>query len=42
MEGKIDNVKVRVRTHNPQNIETKECENIDEAIEFLNSLRGRQ
>lgn len=41
MEGTIDNIKIRVRTHNPQNIELKEIDNIDEAINFLNSLMRR-
>lgn len=39
MIGKIDNIKIRVRTHNPKNIEEIECNNIDKAIQFLNSLR---
>ena len=39
MEGTVDNVKVRVRTHNPQNIESGEFRTIDEAINFLYSLK---
>lgn len=39
MDGIIDNVKIRVRTHNPSNVESKECNTIDEAIDFLYSLK---
>jgi len=39
MAGIIDNVKVRVRTHNPSNVKSGEFRNIDEAIAFLNILR---
>ena len=39
MEGTIDNIKVRVRTHDPQNVESVECKTIDEAIQYLKSLR---
>jgi len=39
MEGTIDNIKIRVRTHNPKNTELKECRTIDDAIDFLYSLR---
>jgi len=40
MEGTINNVKVRVRTHDPQNVESVECKTIDEAIQYLKSLRS--
>lgn len=39
MKGTVDNIKIRVRTHAPQNVESKEFLTIDEAIQFLNSLR---
>lgn len=39
MEGIIDNIQVRVRTHAPQNVESKECRTLDEAIDFLYSLK---
>jgi len=39
MEGTIDNVKIRVRSHNPQNIESKEYKSIDEAIQYLSTLQ---
>ena len=35
MDGIIDNVKVRVRTHNPNNVEEKEFDNVKDALNFL-------
>ncbi len=39
MQGIIDNVKVRVRSHNPKDVKSGEFNNIDEAIAFLNGVR---
>jgi hypothetical protein len=41
MEGTLDQVKIRVRTHNPQNIIEREfsgTKSVKEAISFLEGL----
>lgn len=42
MIGTLDNVKVRVRCHNPKDVKSAEfngTKSIDEAIKFLNEVR---
>ena len=39
MEGIIDNIQIRIRAHAPQDVESKECRTLDEAINFLYSLK---
>jgi hypothetical protein len=38
MEGTIDQVKVRIRTHAPSDVIEKEFNNIDEALNFLHGI----
>lgn len=38
MNGIIDNVKIRVRTHNPSEVDEQEFNNIEEAVYFLQNI----
>ena len=38
MEGTIDQVKVRIRTHAPSDVIEKEFNNVDEALNFLHGV----
>lgn len=42
MEGTIDNVKVRIRAHNPSDVESGEFNSIAEAISFLSRIERRR
>ena len=39
MKGTIDQVKVRVRTHAPNEVKEREFDSVDDAIYFLNEIR---
>ena len=41
MDGYIDQVKIRIRTHCPNDVCEREFKTIGEAIYFLNAIRGK-